>query len=95
MTKKIAISVPDDVAERLSAEPNVSAYVTAAVRRAMRVEQTRHALESVGFEISEEGLAHWRAKLADLDSRSTREERAAAWAGVVDRIRQRIEDDER
>ena len=36
MTKKIAISIPDDVAEKLGEIDNVSAYVTEAVRRRMR-----------------------------------------------------------
>jgi hypothetical protein len=32
MTAKISISLPDDAAERLSQQPNVSAYVTEALR---------------------------------------------------------------
>jgi hypothetical protein len=41
MTKKLAISVPDDVAARLDQESNVSASITEAVR-------VRIAAEDVG-----------------------------------------------
>ena len=66
MTKKIAISVPDDVADRLSAGDieNVSAYVTDAVRRVMRTEQTKRSLRAAGFVIADEGIERWRERLA-------------------------------
>src|SRR5689334_23302056 len=44
MTKKIAISVPDDVAARLEREPNVSAFVTEAVRTRMDAEEVHRKL---------------------------------------------------
>jgi hypothetical protein len=56
MTKKIAISVPDDVAERLAREPNVSAYITDAVRRRISAERTREMLTTVGFTITDEDV---------------------------------------
>lgn len=64
MNKRITVSVPDDVAERLAAEENVSAYVTDAVRRTMRHETTRSMLEAAGFAITDEGLARARERLA-------------------------------
>ena len=84
MTKKIAISIPDDVAEKLGAVDNVSAYVTEAVRRRMRGEQIRSELRKVGVDVTEEGVAAWRDRLAKLDAQWTPEERAAAWARVID-----------
>lgn len=79
MTKKIAISVPDDVAERLSADDidNVSAYITEAVRRRMRSEELRAALISQGFNITDEGVARMREKVRKLDEQWPPERRKA------------------
>jgi hypothetical protein len=67
MTKKIAISIPDDVAERLAAGDieNVSAYITEAVRRRIVAEQFRKELEDRGFKITDEGIERWRRLLAE------------------------------
>jgi post-segregation antitoxin (ccd killing protein) len=75
MTKKIAISIPDDVAERLAAGDidNVSRYVTEAVRRQIAVEQTRKMLEDAGFKITQEGIDRWRRILAERDAQVTPE----------------------
>ena len=62
MSKRITINVPDDVAERLQREPNVSAYVTEAIRGRMRGESTRAALEAAGFRFTEEGLRKARER---------------------------------
>ncbi len=92
MTKKIAISVPDDVAERLSADDidNVSAYITEAVRRRIRSETTRAELRAAGFAITDEGVERWRRRIAELDAKYPPEVRAAAAA----RIRARAWSDE-
>jgi len=79
------------VAERLSHEPNASAYVTAAVRRAMRVELVRASLENVGIKVTDEGIAHWRAKFAELDAAFPPEERKAAWERTMRRLHERWE----
>ena len=63
MTKKIAISVPDDVAARLEREPNVSAFVTEAVRIRMNAEDVRQKLIAAGFDITEDGMARAEAEL--------------------------------
>jgi hypothetical protein len=57
MTKKIAISVPDDVAERLAREPNVSAFVADSVRSRMVSESVRAALAGAGFVFTDQDLA--------------------------------------
>jgi hypothetical protein len=85
MTKKIAISVPDDVADQLSTVGNVSAYITEAVRRRMRVDQTRAALLKLGFDITDDGVARMRHRVAALEARSTPQERAAAWDRIIER----------
>jgi hypothetical protein len=70
MTKKIAISIPDDVAERLTAGDieNVSAYVTEAVRRRIAAEAFRKELEDRGFKITNEGVERWRRLLAERNA---------------------------
>ncbi len=57
MTKKIAISVPDDVAERLEREVNVSAFVTDSVRSRMVSESVRAALTGFGFVFTDDEMA--------------------------------------
>jgi hypothetical protein len=66
MTRKLAISVPDDVAARLDQESNVSAFITESIRRRMVGEQTRHALAAAGRPVSEEGVARAKARLDAL-----------------------------
>jgi hypothetical protein len=56
MTKKIAISVPDDVAERLARESNVSAYITESVRGRMAGERAREILNAAGFAITDDEM---------------------------------------
>jgi hypothetical protein len=89
MTKKIAISVPDDVADRLAREPNVSAYITAAVRRRMSAERTREALVALGFDITDEGIARAHEEHRTLMESVTPELRAKAFAvkAEIDRVR--------
>jgi hypothetical protein len=67
MTKKIAISIPDDVAERLAAGDieNVSAYITEAVRQRIVSERFREELVGLGFKITDEGIEKWRTYLAE------------------------------
>jgi hypothetical protein len=69
MTKKITISVPDDVAARLDKVDNVSAYLTALARRDLRRETGLRQLSEAGFEISPEGVDRARARLRAAASR--------------------------
>jgi post-segregation antitoxin (ccd killing protein) len=84
MTKKIAISIPDDVAERLAAGDidNVSAYVTQALRRQMIVEQTRKMLEDSGIRVTREGVDRWRRILDEKRANTTPE----MWQELRDRL---------
>ncbi|WP_091461172.1 hypothetical protein [Micromonospora inyonensis] len=63
MTVKRSISVPDDVAEWLDGQPNVSAAITAAVRAQMAGTQLEEALRRAGIEVTEAGKARWRERL--------------------------------
>jgi Arc/MetJ-type ribon-helix-helix transcriptional regulator len=62
MTRKISISLPDDVAEQLDDVDNVSAFITEAVRQKLRATRTYAALRSAGFELTEQGLERMRQR---------------------------------
>jgi hypothetical protein len=78
MTKKITVSLPDDVAERLAEEPNASAFVADAVRRRMGAEQMRRALQNLGFTITDEDLATARREREEMMAKITPELRREA-----------------
>ena len=78
MTKKIAISVPDDVAEHLARQPNVSAYITESVRRRVESDDVRAKLRSVGFAITDASVAAARAEYGEIMGAVTPELRAEA-----------------
>src|SRR3954470_12891793 len=65
--KRLTISVPDDVADRVDREANVSAYVTDAVRARIHAERLTTLLRDQGVTISPEGRALARAKLDAAD----------------------------
>ncbi|MET8253100.1 hypothetical protein [Micromonospora sp. NPDC005197] len=91
MTKKIAISIPDDVAERLATEPNVSAFVTESIRQRMVGERTRRILEQIGFKITDEGLEEAGRKLDQARQAITPELRAKAAALLNEASRGRLQ----
>lgn len=78
MTRKIAISLPDDVAERLAQESNVSAYVTESVRRRMAHERSLELLRAAGYELNPSDLAAADERLDRARSAMTPELRAEA-----------------
>lgn len=86
MTRKIAISLPDDVAQRLDREPNVSAFIAETIRRRMVGERVREALARAGRAVSDEDLACAAAELDGLHASITPELRHRA-AEVQARIR--------
>ncbi|TDC42625.1 hypothetical protein [Micromonospora sp. KC213] len=90
MTRKIAISVPDDVAERLAEEPNVSAFITESVRQRMAGERTRRALRQAGFRLSEDGVAEAGRTLDEAQAKITPELRAKAAALLGESSRGRL-----
>lgn len=86
MTKRITVSLPDHVAERLDQEPNASAYVTEAIEGKMRGERVRQQLADAGVQVTDEGLARTRQRLAELDTAWTPERRKS----LRDQRRQRV-----
>jgi hypothetical protein len=70
MTRRITVSLPDDVAAYLDDANNVSAVVAEAVRAQMdRAAATEELLRAVGFEITAEGRERLRNHLAPLSAR--------------------------
>ena len=73
MTRRITVSLPNDVAEYLDKHPNSSAIVTEAVRARMeRGAAVAATLRAAGFKLTDEGIAAARGKLPRL----TEEQRA-------------------
>ncbi|MEN3614915.1 hypothetical protein AAH979_35955 [Plantactinospora sp. ZYX-F-223] len=75
MTQRVTVSLPDDVARRLAQEPNASAFVAEAIRQRMTREEGRKLLAEQGFDITDEGVARARARLAEADRKWTPERR--------------------
>lgn len=73
MTRKITVSLPDDVAARLEREPNVSAFITEAVRGRMTAEIVRRKLIEAGFNITDEGVARVQREHEEAMARLTPE----------------------
>lgn len=79
MTKKLAISVPDDVAARLAREENVSGFVTQLVRSWIGGEEIRRIYRERGTPLSEDRI------------RAAGEEMYALQAGLTPQTRARLE----
>lgn len=88
--KKLSISVPQDVADTLSAQPNASAYVTEAVRDRMRLDGLRAELAQAGIQVTEQGLADARARRAALDAQWP----AERYDALRERVRRHLRDDD-
>ncbi|MFG1656675.1 hypothetical protein ACGFIY_09115 [Micromonospora chersina] len=65
--RKLSISVPPDVAERLEREPNASAFLVHAARALMRREALDAELAHQGIAVTEDGIARARAARAAVD----------------------------
>jgi hypothetical protein len=69
MTRKLTISLPDDVATDLDNVGNVSAYVAEALRSYRRGRQVRDLLARQGVVVTDEGVARMRKRLQEMDLR--------------------------
>ncbi|MFG3603252.1 hypothetical protein [Micromonospora chersina] len=65
--RKLSISVPPDVAERLEREPNASAFLVHAARALMRREALDAELAHQGIAVTEDGITRARAARAAVD----------------------------
>jgi hypothetical protein len=71
MTRRITITLPDEVAERLDIEPNASAFIAEAIRARIRVEVSWAALRAAGYVPTEESRARGRQRLDTARARVT------------------------
>ena len=62
MSKRITVYLPDDVAARVERSSNASAFITTAVRHAVRREETERALSEAGIDVTPEGVAAMRER---------------------------------
>lgn len=69
MTRKLSISVPDDVAEHLDQVGNASAYITDAVRLRRKRERSREVLARHGIRVTDDGVNAMRDRLRSLEVR--------------------------
>ena len=69
MTRRISISLPDDVAAELDHVDNASAYIAEAIRQRRRRESLRRVVAEAGYEITEDGIARMRDTVARLEAR--------------------------
>lgn len=65
MTRKLSISVPDDVAAWLDRQGNVSSAITDVIRAHLASQRTIDVLLRAGFDPSVEGKRGWRERLAE------------------------------
>jgi post-segregation antitoxin (ccd killing protein) len=76
--KRLTISVPDDVAERVGAEDNASRFFTELARREMDRESDRRWMAEHGVSFTEEGVRRAGVVLAEARERMS----AQAWAAL-------------
>jgi hypothetical protein len=87
MTKRITISLPDDVAAYVerSGASNTSGYIADILRRKMRADNFRAQLAERGIVITDEDLERTRARLAALPPISDEKHAAnLAWLAQFD-----------
>jgi hypothetical protein len=72
VTRKISISLPDDIAEHLDHIENASAYIAEAIRRQRKSERTRAFFAEQGIHITDEGVAAAGEKLKAAEEKRRR-----------------------
>jgi hypothetical protein len=78
MTRRLTISLPDDVAARLDAEANASAFIADAVRQRIRAEHVNAVLTGDAVPVTAEGRTRMRDQLAVARAERARPEATAA-----------------
>jgi hypothetical protein len=70
-SRKISVSIPEELADKLDGLPNKSEYVTEALRRRQRADRLEEVFAAHGVSVTDEGVARMRARLADKTRRRT------------------------
>jgi hypothetical protein len=66
MTRRITISLPDDVAEYAERAANTSGFIADVLRRRMRADSLRIRWAELGYVVTDEDVERIRARLAAL-----------------------------
>jgi len=69
MTRKLSISLPDDVAAHLDQVENASAYIAEAIRMRRKREHTREMLARHGMLVTDQGVAAAGERLRAVEER--------------------------
>jgi hypothetical protein len=69
MTRKLSISLPDDIAAHLDNVDNASAYIAEAIRLRRRSERTRQMLARHGITVTDDGVAAANERLRAAERR--------------------------
>ena len=69
MTRKVSISLPDDVAAHLDTVDNASAYIADAIRLRRKSEHTRELLARHGITVTDEGVTAAGERLRAAEQR--------------------------
>jgi hypothetical protein len=77
MTRKLSISLPDDVAAHLDNVENASAYIAEAIHLRRKIERTRAMLARHGIPVTEEGVTAAGEKLRAAEERRRQRKQAA------------------
>jgi hypothetical protein len=83
MTVRIAVSLPDDVAERLAREPNVSRFVAEAIRQQIRRERSLDLLARAGYRFDDGDIEEGQRLITEHQGAVTPELAAAADARLA------------
>jgi hypothetical protein len=73
MTRKLSISLPDDVAAHLDSVDNASAYIAEAIQLRRRSERTRQMLARHGITVTDDGVAAAGERLRAAEQRRRRD----------------------
>jgi hypothetical protein len=69
MTRKLSISLPDDVAAHLDTVDNASAYIAEAIRMRRQGERLQEMFRRQGIHVTREGIDRMKARLREMDAR--------------------------
>src|SRR5262245_55907913 len=85
MTRRLTISLPDDIAERIDREPNASAFIAGLIRRAIRYAPLQTSVRAE-LGVTAAGKARPRERLQRARLESSQPEnvarREAFWAEI-------------
>lgn len=68
-SRRLSITLPEDVARVLDDQPNASAYIAESLRMRTRRESAVREVSQAGYEISAQGVDRMRARLEAADAR--------------------------